>query len=94
MLKSILYRKLSAHPAVLILDNISSGFSLQVRQEIFEILKEASRKGVGILFIFSDLVECFGFCDRILIPGIAHREYMAFDPGETDLEHVIPLIQI
>lgn len=92
ILKMILYRKLLAKPQALVVDNISSGFAYTVRQELFQILDNASKSGTGILFIFSDLIECFHFCNYILIPSEQKKNYLSIDPKESSIEEIIALI--
>ncbi|MCB6203235.1 ATP-binding cassette domain-containing protein [Extibacter muris] len=93
-LRSILYRKLLPRPRIMVLDNITSGFSSDIRREIFQTLSDAAQQGLGILFIFSDLVECFGFCDRILIPSEQDGGYLTIYPHDTTIEESVSLINL
>ena len=65
--KVILGRWLSERVKVLMLDEPTRGVDVGAKREIYEILYELSKQGVGILFVSSELPEVLGISDRILV---------------------------
>lgn len=65
--KALLGRYLLNPPAVLILDEPTRGVDVGARAEIYAIMNDLTRKGIGIIMISSDLGEILGMSDRILV---------------------------
>jgi len=65
--KVILGRWLSENVRLLMLDEPTRGIDVGAKSEIYEILYELSRRGVGILVVSSELPEVLGISDRILV---------------------------
>lgn len=65
--KVILGRWLSERVKVLMLDEPTRGVDVGAKREIYEILYDLSKQGVGILFVSSELPEVLGISDRILV---------------------------
>ena len=65
--KVILARGLATHPAVLLLHEPTRGIDVGAKAEIYTILQQLARQGVGIIVVSSELPELIGQCDRILV---------------------------
>ena len=44
-------------PAVLIMDEATAGIDVGAKREIYQIMVELAKEGIGIIFISSDLLE-------------------------------------
>lgn len=65
--KVLLARLLEVKPHVLILDEPTRGVDIGSKSEIYRIINELAKAGVGIVVISSELPEIIGTCDRVLI---------------------------
>lgn len=65
--KALLARLLETEPSVLILDEPTRGVDVGAKSEIYRLIDELARKGMGILVISSELAEVIGISDRILV---------------------------
>ncbi|MBI5671667.1 MAG: sugar ABC transporter ATP-binding protein [Chloroflexi bacterium] len=65
--KAILAKGLATHPSLLILHEPTRGIDVGAKAEIYGILQQLAREGVGILIASSELPELIGQCDRILV---------------------------
>jgi len=65
--KVILARWLALEPKVLILDEPTRGIDVGAKAEIYTLMGEFARRGVGILMISSELPEVLGMGDRVLV---------------------------
>ncbi len=65
--KTILVRWLAMSPRVLILDEPTKGIDVGAKAEIYQIICDLAREGLGIIFISSELTELIGICDRIVV---------------------------
>ena len=65
--KVLLARLLETGPKVLILDEPTRGVDVGAKSEIYRIIDELARGGLGVLLISSDLPEIVGICDRVLV---------------------------
>jgi len=54
-------------PKVLIVDEPTRGVDVGAKSEIYVLLRELAKKGVGIIMISSDLPEILGVSDRIIV---------------------------
>jgi ribose transport system ATP-binding protein len=88
--KVVLARWLSLRPRVLILDEPTRGIDVGAKAEIYTLMGELARQGVGILMISSELPEVLGMSDRILVvrEGTVAGE---LSRGEATQESVIHL---
>jgi ribose transport system ATP-binding protein len=64
--KVIVARWLATEPDVLVLEDPTSGVDIGARQQIYELLRTQSARGVGILLCSSDLEDLVSICDRVL----------------------------
>jgi ribose transport system ATP-binding protein len=65
--KVLLARLLEVKPHVLILDEPTRGVDIGSKSEIYRIINELAKAGVGIVLISSELPEIIGTSDRVLI---------------------------
>ncbi|HET6440527.1 MAG TPA: sugar ABC transporter ATP-binding protein [Anaeromyxobacter sp.] len=65
--KVILARWLSVDTKVLIMDEPTRGIDVGSKSEIYQIMDELTKRGVGIIMISSELPEVLGMSDRILV---------------------------
>ena len=65
--KVLLSRWLEIGPKVLILDEPTRGVDIGAKSEIYRIIDELAKRGIGIIVISSELPEIVGVCDRVLV---------------------------
>ena len=65
--KVLLSRLLETKPRVLILDEPTRGVDIGAKSEIYRIINELARSGVGIIVISSELPEVLGVADRVIV---------------------------
>jgi ribose transport system ATP-binding protein len=65
--KIVIARWLARSPRALILDEPTRGIDVGAKAEIYGLMRELARQGVGILMISSDLEEILGVSDRVLV---------------------------
>jgi ribose transport system ATP-binding protein len=65
--KVILARWLSVDTKILIMDEPTRGIDVGSKAEIYQIMDELTKQGVGIIMISSELPEVLGMSDRIMV---------------------------
>jgi ABC-type sugar transport system ATPase subunit len=65
--KVVLGKWLNTHPRVMLFDEPTRGIDLQAKQQIFQIMWNLGKEGIGSLFVSSELEELHEVCHRILI---------------------------
>ncbi len=65
--KVVLSKWLCANCEILIIDEPTRGIDVGAKVEIYELMNELVKKGLGILMISSELPELMGVCDRIAV---------------------------
>ncbi len=65
--KVVLYKWLHRQPKLLILDEPTRGVDVGAKKEIYDLMHDLTRKGVGILMISSDLEEILHLSDRVVV---------------------------
>jgi ribose transport system ATP-binding protein len=65
--KVLLSRLLETKPRVLILDEPTRGVDIGAKSEIYRIINDLAKTGVGIIVISSELPEIIGVADRVLV---------------------------
>ncbi len=63
--KVVLARWLFTNSKLLIFDEPTAGIDVGVKFEIYNLINQLAREGVGVMVISSDLPELLGICDRI-----------------------------
>lgn len=65
--KVVVGRWLAMKPSVLLLDEPTRGVDVGARAELYALLAELARSGMGVLLSSSDLPEVLGICERVLV---------------------------
>jgi len=65
--KVVLAKWLSLQPKILILDEPTRGVDIGVKNEIYLLIGEFAKRGVGIILISSELPEILSLSDRIVV---------------------------
>ena len=65
--KCIIARWLRTEPAVLLLDDPTRGIDVGAKSEIYRVINDLCRQGLGIIVTSSELPELMTLCDRILV---------------------------
>jgi L-arabinose transport system ATP-binding protein len=65
--KVVLARWLAVEPAVLILDEPTRGIDVGAKAEIYRLIDDLAKAGIGLLVISSEMPELLGLSDRILV---------------------------
>ena len=78
--KVVLARNLMIDPSIIILDEPTQGIDVGAREEIYQLINDLAAKGMGIIFISSEIPEIMTVSDRIAVlhegrlAGILNRE--------------------
>ena len=64
--KVALAKALEQRPAVLVLDDPTSGVDVGARRSIYEIIRARADDGVGVILCSSDIEDLTSICDRVL----------------------------
>ena len=65
--KVLLARLLETGPRVMFLDEPTRGVDIGAKSEIYRLIDELARTGVGVVVISSEMAEIIGVCDRTLV---------------------------
>lgn len=65
--KVVLSKWLFTNPKVLILDEPTRGIDVGAKYEIYKIMNDLAKQGVGLILISSELPEILGMSDRVLV---------------------------
>ncbi|MFV0491023.1 MAG: sugar ABC transporter ATP-binding protein [Pseudorhodobacter sp.] len=70
--KALLSRLLETQPRVLLLDEPTRGVDIGAKSEIYRLIDQLARDGVGVAVISSELPEIVGICDRVIVMREGH----------------------
>ena len=85
----MLAKWLTINPKLLILDEPTRGVDVGAKAEIYAIMHQLAREGMGILMVSSDLPEVLGMSDRIVV--MHEGRIVAELPGYTSTQEEIML---
>ena len=85
--KCIIGRWLLTHPKVLLLDDPTRGVDVGAKAELYRLMDQLCRDGIGIVITSSELPELLTVCDRILVLSEG-RQTAIFNRAEAT-EHKI-----
>lgn len=85
--KTLLYKWIITHPKIMILNDLTSGYSPAIKQEFDSIIDQTARDGSGILVVSTDFAECQRLCDRILI--VTTTSSRIFEKSENSMDNYV-----
>ncbi len=65
--KIVVGKWLARTSRIVLFDEPTRGIDVAAKVEIYQLMNELKRKGIGVLFVSSELPEILGFADRILV---------------------------
>ena len=65
--KVVLARCLMIHPRILILDEPTHGIDIGAKEDVYHLIEQSAAKGLGIIFISSEMPEIISMSDRIAV---------------------------
>ncbi|MFN9916489.1 MAG: ATP-binding cassette domain-containing protein, partial [Pirellulaceae bacterium] len=65
--KIVIGKWLLREPKLLLLDEPTRGIDIGAKQEIYRLMEDFARQGMGILFVSSEMEEILGMSDRVLV---------------------------
>ena len=65
--KVVLAKWTSIKPKLLIFDEPTRGIDVGAKIEVYQLMTELTREGVGIIMVSSELPEILGMSDRVLV---------------------------
>jgi ABC-type sugar transport system ATPase subunit len=86
--KVVLAKWLATDPQVLLLDDPTRGIDIYSKKEIYTLIEELARGGMGIVMVSSELPEILAIADRILVMAEG-RLTQEFVRGEATEESVL-----
>ncbi len=91
--KVVLGRWLITNPKILLLDEPTRGIDVGAKAEIYTLINELARLGMGIIVISSELPEVIGISDRILTicEGRVTGEFSGAEATQEKLLHAATL---
>jgi ribose transport system ATP-binding protein len=86
--KVILAKWLAIGPKVLLLDEPTRGIDINAKKEIYTLIEEFAREGLGVIVVSSELPEILAISDRILVM-CEGRKTAEFTRAEATPENVL-----
>ena len=86
--KVVLARWLARQPKVLILDEPTRGIDVGAKAEIYRLIRDLTRAGLGLIVISSEMPELIGLSDRIVIVA-AGQITAEFEAAEFNEETIL-----
>ena len=65
--KVILGRWMAANPRILILDEPTKGIDVGAKAEIYQMVHNLAKRGIGVIFISSELTEVINVCENVIV---------------------------
>ena len=87
--KVVLSKWLATEPKVLLLDEPTRGIDINAKKEIYTLVDELARRGLGVVWVSSELPEILAIADRILVlaEGRITREFLRGQATEEGVLH-------
>ena len=88
--KVVLAKWLRTEPRVLVLDEPTAGVDVGAKVAIYELIREAARRGTAVLVCSSDTKELAELCDRVVVLDRGHvvGELVGSDVTEESVLHL------
>ncbi|MDR2631976.1 MAG: sugar ABC transporter ATP-binding protein [Spirochaetaceae bacterium] len=85
--KIIIGRSLLTNPKILLMDDPTRGIDISAKYDVYEICKRLAGKGIGIIFVSSEMQEMHAIPDRVLVlsQGRLKGEFMHEELTEEKL---------
>lgn len=85
--KVVVGKALLTNPRVLLLDEPTRGIDVGAKEEIFDIVVQLAQRGLGIIFVSTELKEVIAISDRVIVmsKGRITREFERGKVKEQDL---------
>ncbi|MBZ0304405.1 MAG: sugar ABC transporter ATP-binding protein [Anaerolineae bacterium] len=85
--KVVVGKALLTSPKVLLMDEPTRGIDVGAKEEIFNIMTELAQRGLGVLFVSTELKEVMAMADRILVMarGRITAEYLRAEATQQAL---------
>ena len=65
--KVVIGKMMATHPRVVLLDEPSRGIDIGAKAEVFKLLAERARTGIGVIYSTSEVGECLSVAHRIVV---------------------------
>ena len=65
--KVVIGKCLLTEPKVLLMDEPTRGIDVGAKGEVFQLMDEFAKEGLGVLFVSSEIKEIQGVCDRVIV---------------------------
>lgn len=65
--KVVIGKCLLTEPKVLLMDEPTRGIDVGAKGEVFMLMDELAKEGLGVLFVSSEIKEIIGVCDRVIV---------------------------
>ena len=65
--KAVIAKWLACSPSIFIFDEPTRGIDVGAKSEIYRLIEELAKQGVGIILVSSELMEILGMCDRVMV---------------------------
>lgn len=65
--KVVIGKWLALGPKILLLDEPTRGIDVGAKEEIYNLMEELAKDGMGILFVSSEMEEILGMSDRVIV---------------------------
>ena len=88
--KVVFAKWIAQSPKILILDEPTRGIDVSAKYEIYKIMVELARQGIGIIMISSELPELLSMADRVMVIS-NNRISGILDHNEFSQERVMEL---
>ncbi len=85
--KVVIGKCLLTEPKVLLMDEPTRGIDVGAKGEVFMLMDELAKEGLGVLFVSSEIKEIIGVCDRVIVlsKGKKTKELTKKDITEENL---------
>jgi ribose transport system ATP-binding protein len=65
--KVVIGKWLNSQVKILLMDEPTRGIDIQAKEQVYSLVRELAREGIGVIFVSSEIEEVLGVSDRILI---------------------------
>jgi ribose transport system ATP-binding protein len=72
-------------------DEVTAGVDVGAKYEIYQIIRQFTREGAGVILATSDINEALGLCDRLLV-FYKGRIIAEVNPEKTNREEILTYI--